>query len=44
MRCDSLRHYKVIEMTIYFHTVNGVIRVKIEYVFAMITLVIDKKE
>ena len=34
-----LRHYKanVIEMTICVHTVNGVIRIKIEHVLGMIT-------
>ena len=41
-RCASivrLWHYKanVIEMTICVHTVNGVIRIKIEHVLGMIT-------
>ena len=34
MRCNGL---SVIEMTIYFHTVNGVVRIEIENVFVMIT-------
>ena len=41
MHCDSLstelQKYNVIEMTICFHTVSGVIRIKVKHVFGMIT-------